>query len=80
MQEDLITYLVEKQRVLKMNDARFCLFLGIGDLSTWLRYKRRERTGDQLRLMQLAARTWPTERQRIFDAALASRTRGAVPA
>lgn len=73
---DIIDYLVSKQRQLRMNDAAFCRFLGLSDLSTWLRYKARERTGDRLRLVQLAADKWPTEHGTIWQAALHSRVRG----
>lgn len=79
MDEDLIDYLAEKQAQTRLNDARFCLLIGLADLSTWLRYKRRERP-PTLRLVQLAARAWPTEHARIWRAALKSPARGQIPA
>lgn len=75
---DLITYFEAKQAAMAFNDTRFSRFLGITDLSTWLRYKRRQRP-PPLRLMQLAARRWPKERADIFEAALNSRVRGRLP-
>lgn len=76
---DLIDYLVAKQELAGFNDTAFQRFIGLPDLSTWLRYKRRERP-PPLRLMQLAARRWPKERAAIFEAAMASPVRGGTEA
>lgn len=74
---DLIDYLVGQQERSGMNDTRFQKLIGLPDLSTWMRYKRRERP-PPLRLFQLAVRAWPQEKPTIVDAALASKVRGGV--
>ena len=70
---DLIDFLLAKQATAKLGDAAFAKFLGLG-LSTWLRYKSRERP-PTLRLAQVAANHYPKEHGTIWRSALGSQTR-----